>query len=74
MSDGFGNVIESLAMLMQATGEVIFQINPLIRSKEYDPETGSLEKKTLDKVTGEIYSNKTYGKGGTKSQSNDFFS
>jgi hypothetical protein len=50
MSDGFGNVIESLAMLMQATGEVVFQINPLIKSKEYDPETGGLEIKTVDKV------------------------
>ena len=59
MSDGYGNVIESLAMLMQASGEVVFQINPLIKSKEYDPETGNLEKKTLDKAAVELNSIKT---------------
>ncbi len=53
MSDGFGNVIESLALLMQATSEVVLQINPLIKSKEYDPETGSLETKTLEMVGGD---------------------
>lgn len=47
MTDEFGNVIESLGMLMQVVGEVILQINPLIKSKEYDPETGNLETKVV---------------------------
>lgn len=80
MSDGFGNVIESLAMLMQATGEIVFSINPLIKSKQYDPETGGLETTfdkefrigTVDKVMRENL--EISAKYIPKNFSNDFYS